>query len=126
MEKTKMKKSIISMLLIFAVLAFLVSCGGSEGSGNGGIYGVVNDYDTGEPIANVKVELDQQGYTTGSHQAALTGSDGMFEFRYLESGLYLLTVSKAGYTDTIDYIQPTNYIEVHNSMVRFDVQMRRR
>ena len=79
-----MKK--ITMILVFAVLAFLVSCGGSEGSGNvesgygggsgsRGIYGHVTDFATGEDVANANVQFRQGGEMT------LTGSDGMFEFR---------------------------------------------
>ena len=121
MEKIKMKKSIISTLLIFAVLAFLVSCGGSEGSSEGkvcescGIYGHVTDYETGEDVANASVQLRPGGDTT------LTGSDGMFEFRDLPSGEYSITVSKAGYSDLVDdYV-----ITVRDRMVRRDVLIKK-
>lgn len=115
MEKTKMKKSIISMLLIFAVLAFLISCGGTEeSSGSGGIYGHVTDFITGEDVANANVQLRPGGDTT------LTGSDGMFEFRDLTSGDYSITVSKAGYSDLVDdYV-----ITVKDRMVRRDIQLK--
>ena len=99
-----MKKSIISTLLIFAVLAFLVSCGGSEGSGSGGsgnndsgetgsIYGVVTDKALGESIINAGVELQPVGLKT------VTGSDGQFEFNEVAVGTYTLYVTKTGYSD---------------------------
>ena len=99
-----MKKTIISMILVFAVLAFLVSCGGSEGSGNGGsgsndsgetgsIYGIVTDKATGEQIINAGVELQPTGLKT------VTGSDGQFEFNEVATGTYTLYVTKTGYSD---------------------------
>ncbi len=121
-------KNIISMSLIFAVLAFFVACsGGSNGSngsgdsGNGnagsfgGIYGHVTDFVTGEDVANANVQLRPGGDTT------LTGSDGMFEFQNLASGDYSITVSKAGYTDLIDDF----VITVKDRMVRRDVQLKK-
>ena len=113
------------LFLVFAVLAFLVSCGGSEGSGSGGagygggngsggIYGHVTDFATGEDVANANVQLRPGGDTT------LTGSDGMFEFRDLTSGDYSITVSKAGYSDLVDdYV-----ITVKDRMVRRDIQLK--
>ena len=113
-----MKKSIISMILVFAVLAFFVSCGGSEGSGDGeasdsrGIYGHVTDYDTGEPIANATVSLSQSG------ERALTGSDGYFEFRELTGSHYTIWVSKTGYCDFHDNLDAD-----YGRMLRFDVNI---
>lgn len=114
-----MKQTLSILTAVFAVLAFLVSCGGSEGSGSGGsgdslgIYGHVTDYDTGEDVANANVQLRPSGET------ALTGSDGMFEFRNINPGDYSLTVSKAGYKDLIDdYV-----ITVEDKMMRRDVQI---
>lgn len=122
-------KHLFSILTaLFAVLAFLVSCSGgsngsngSGGSGNdttgssGGIYGHVTDFATGEDVANANVQLRPGGDTT------LTGSDGMFEFQNLASGDYLITVSKAGYTDLIDDF----VITVRDRMVRRDVQLKK-
>jgi len=86
------------MFLVFAVLAFLVSCGGSEGTNDssepGSIYGVVSDKATGEPIKNAGVELLPVGLKT------VTGSDGSFEFMDISSGHYNLLVTKTGYSDT--------------------------
>ena len=92
------------MLLVFALLAFFVSCGGSEGTGNGGsgnndsgetgsIYGIVTDKATGESIINAGVELQPVGLKT------VTGSDGQFEFNEVATGTYTLYVTKTGYSD---------------------------
>lgn len=113
-------KHLFSILTaVFAVFAFLISCGGSEGSSEGkvyescGIYGHVTDYETGEDVANASVQLRPGGDTT------LTGADGMFEFRGLPAGDYSITVSKAGYSDLVDdYV-----ITVRDRMVRRDVQI---
>ena len=108
-----MKKSVISMLLVFAVLAFLVSCGGSEETDDStcGIYGYVTDYDSGELITNALCRLS-------SGERASTGYDGYFEFRNLSCyESYAVGASKAGY--------PTYWGSVHleNKMVRFDIQL---
>ena len=85
-------KYLFSLLtVVFAVLVFLVSCGGSE---PGSIYGVVTDKATGEPIKNAGIELLPVGLKT------VTGSDGSFEFLDISSGHYNLLVTKTGYKDT--------------------------
>ena len=85
-------KHLFSILTaVFAVFAFLISCGGSE---PGSIYGVVSDKATGEPIQNAGVELLPVGLKT------VTGSDGSFEFMDISSGHYNLLVTKTGYSDT--------------------------
>ena len=110
-------KKIISTSLIFAVLAFLVSCGGSEGSGNGGsggIYGHVTDFATGEDVIHAKVSLSPGG------NATLTGSDGIYEFRDLISDNYKITVSKDGYNEfESDYYE----VDVYDKMVVYDIQL---
>lgn len=110
-----MKHTLSILTAVFAVLAFLISCGGSEDSNeSGGIYGHVTDFVTGEDVVHANVQLRPGGDTT------LTGSDGMFEFRDLRSGDYHITVSKAGYTDLVDDYT----IEVDGRMVRRDVQLK--
>lgn len=59
----------------------------------GGIAGVVSDKTTGEPVPTVNVKITETGAAT------VTGSDGSFTFRNLESGRYTLTLSKEGYKD---------------------------
>ena len=81
------------LFLVFAVLAFLVSCGGSESKEPGSIYGVVTDKATGESIINAGVELQPVGLKT------VTGSDGQFEFNEVAVGTYTLYVTKTGYSD---------------------------
>lgn len=78
-----------------------------------GIYGVVTDFATGEPVKNANVQLRPTGETT------LTGSDGRYEFIDLKKGNYSITVSKAEYTDLIDdYV-----ITVTSKMMRRDLQI---
>ena len=99
-----MKHSFSILTAVFAVFAFLVSCGGSEGTGSGGsgnndsgetgsIYGIVTDKATGESIINAGVELQPVGLKT------VTGSDGQFEFNEVATGTYTLYVTKTGYSD---------------------------
>ena len=88
-----MKKTLSLLTVVFAVLAFLVSCGGSESSEPGSIYGVVTDKATGEPIQNASVELKPVGLKT------VTGSDGQFEFNKVAVGTYTVAVIKNGYSD---------------------------
>ena len=119
----KQMKKIISMSLIFAVLAFFVACGGVESSEPAvGIYGQVTDYDTGDPLSNAKVELS-------GTEVTITGSDGYFEFKLTppEPGtayIGVLVVSKAGYKD-FDGRRDGVTIGVQDRMVRFDVQLQK-
>ncbi|MBR4532265.1 carboxypeptidase regulatory-like domain-containing protein [bacterium] len=89
-------KHLFSILIaVFAVLAFLISCGGSEGtSDSGGISGYVTEVATGEPITNAGVELIPLGWKT------VTAADGSFEFSDISEGSYHLLVTKTGYIDT--------------------------
>lgn len=124
-----MKKSIISMLLVFAVLAFLVSCGGSESdNGSGGIYGYVMDSVTGEPVQNAYIDLDNLRIK----QRYLTGTDGYFEFIDLPNSSsddgyhpYSIEVNKNGYETFHSGNWNAYYgyrnIEVKDKMIRFDI-----
>ena len=117
-------KHLFSILTaVFAVLAFLVSCGGSEGSGSGGsgsndsgepgsIYGIVTDKATGEQIINAGVELQSVGLKT------VTGSDGQFEFNEVAAGEYTLYVTKTGYVD-----QSSSIVVESGKQSKGDVQL---
>ena len=89
-----MKHSFSMLISVFAILAFFVSCGGSESSEPGSVYGVVTDKATGEPIKNAGVELQPIGLKT------VTGSDGQFEFNEVAVGTYTLYVTKTGYSES--------------------------
>ena len=94
-----MKNSLSILIVIFAVILFLVSCGGTEGSDSksnepGSIYGTVTDKATGEPLKTADVELLPIGLKT------VTGSDGSFEFLDISAGHYNLFVTKTGYSET--------------------------
>jgi len=89
-----MKKTFSILTAVFVVLTFFVSCGGSESSEPGLIYGVVTDKVIGEAVKNAGVELLPVGLKT------VTGSDGSFEFLDIAAGHYNLLVTKTGYNDT--------------------------
>ena len=119
-----MKHSLSIFAAVFAVIAFLVSCGGSEGTGSGGsgdsnvtgetgsIYGVVTDKATGESIINAGVELQPVGLKT------VTGSDGQFEFNEVAAGEYTLYVTKTGYVD-----QSSSIVVESGKQSKGDVQL---
>ncbi len=104
-----MKPSLSILTLVFALLVFFVSCGGSKGSGDegsgnndsaetGSIYGVVSDKATGEPIINAGVELHLVESETIVARTA-TGSDGYFATPEISEGEYDLLVTKIGYIE---------------------------
>lgn len=109
-------KHLFSILTaVFAVFALLVSCGGSEGTGNGEasgaggsgsnsggacIKGVVYDYlsEHPEPLSAALVQLYPEGGTV------FTNEYGMYRFDDLTPGKqYWLSVSKAEYVYDDDY-----------------------
>lgn len=55
------------------------------------IYGIVSDYETGEPVEAASAVLSPGGKTT------VSGADGRYEFKDLDAGQYTITVQKAGY-----------------------------
>lgn len=106
------KFSILSLLLL---CSFGCSTPDDISNENRGIYGIVSDFATGEPVANANVQLRPTGETT------LTGSDGRYEFKGIDKGDYSISVSKVEYTDLIDdYI-----ITVDSRMMRRDVQIKK-
>ena len=92
MEKCHFIKSVTLLL----VCCLLFGCKPEEVEKYGTIYGAVTDYATGEPVGNANVRLNPRGETT------LTGSDGVFQFNNLPSGMYSLSLSKNGYVDLDD------------------------
>ena len=105
-----MKHSLSILTAVFAVLAFLVSCGGGE---PGSIYGVVSDKATGEPIQNAGVELIPLGWKT------ITAADGSFEFSDISEGSYNLLVTKTGYIET----ESSTIIVESGKQARSDIQL---
>jgi len=78
-------------------ITLLGGCEPDEGKQTGGIYGVITDKATGEPIRAAGVQLNPIGTKT------VTGNEGQYEFTELQSGEYTLHVTKTGYTDLINY-----------------------
>ncbi len=114
-----MKKTNLILVTVFMLCACTnddVTLDNGKKSSGGGIYGVVTDFATGEPVQNANVQLRPSGETT------LTGSDGSYEFIDLETGDYSITVSKAEYTDLID-----DYVisVTPNRKMRRDVQIKK-
>ena len=86
----KMKQLFKYLLLSFVILLWQ-GCEKDELPGS--IYGTVVDKATGEPIKSAGVELSPGGLKT------VTGSDGQFEFVYVEAGTYNLFVTKTDYKE---------------------------
>jgi hypothetical protein len=63
----------------------------------GGIYGIISDKATGEPVKSAGVQLNPTGTKT------ITGSEGQYEFTELKAGEYKVSVTKTAYTDLLDY-----------------------
>jgi len=82
-----------TLLLIAALLFF--SCTETIEK-TGGIYGVITDKATGEPVRSAGVQLNTGNKT-------ITGSEGQYEFAELKAGEYTLLVTKTGYTDLVGY-----------------------
>lgn len=114
------KYIILNYIAVSVICSLMLGCGTENQTGDdsasGSIFGVITDFATGEPIQNANVQLRPSGETT------LTGYDGTYEFLSIQDGNYVITVSKAEYTDLLDdYI-----IEVRNGRrVRRDVQIER-
>lgn len=84
-------------IYLFAYLAIMTSCGGEISENNfdssGGIFGIVSDKTTGEPVSTVNVSLEETGIST------VTGTDGSFAFKGLYDNTYTILLSKEGYKD---------------------------
>lgn len=79
------------ILLCFIVALVCAACSKTEYSVFSTLYGVVSDYETGDPVSGVSVVLSPSG------AAKITGSDGYFEFQELTPQQYAVTVQKEGY-----------------------------
>lgn len=88
------------VFLISALMLALFSCGEkyTEDETSGSIAGIVADKATGEPVPTVRLTLSPGG------ASAVTGSDGSFTFRNLETGNYSVSYSKEGYRDGTDNV----------------------
>jgi hypothetical protein len=87
--------------IIYSVMAVALVMGGcaenEKGEQIGGIYGVIADKATGEPVKSAGVQLSPTGTKT------VTGSEGQYEFAELQAGDYAITVTKTGYADLLNY-----------------------
>ena len=90
-----MKKYLYLFLGILFVCGIYQACTPEDILGS--IYGTVVDEATGEPIKSAGVELSPVGLKT------VTGSEGQFEFRELDPGIYTLIITKTGYMDGVSH-----------------------
>ncbi|MCB9206746.1 MAG: carboxypeptidase regulatory-like domain-containing protein [Ignavibacteriales bacterium] len=83
----------LSVILLFVFLIHFLSCKEDivEPTFYGGISGIVEDSDTGDPIANVLV------ITSPTTSSVTTGDDGKFTFTELETGEYSIIAEKDNY-----------------------------
>lgn len=86
-------KKIIYFLGIAILLGLFQSCDSKNQEITGGIYGMVVDKATGEPVRSAGVTLNPNGAST------VTGSDGHFEFSNLEQGGYAVVIAKTDYKE---------------------------
>ena len=83
-------KKFFCILPLFAVL-LMTACEEELPETMGGIYGIVSNSETGEPVRGASVILSPGNQTT------VTGYDGHFEFSNLAAGQYKLQASASGY-----------------------------
>ncbi|MBR4311773.1 MAG: carboxypeptidase regulatory-like domain-containing protein [Bacteroidaceae bacterium] len=98
---------------VFPLLAalFFTGCEVELPNLMGGIYGIVSDSQTGEPISNAQVMLSPGNRTT------VTGYDGHFEFKDLEPMQYKLQVSANGYNTNSKQITVMAGYQVSGDMI---------
>lgn len=77
--------------LFFLFIILCASCSETDFNIYASVYGVVTDYETGEPISNASVVLSPTNIS--KH----TGSDGTYGFDNLDAQQYTITFQKAGY-----------------------------
>ena len=112
--KTNHLIKLAALLLLSCAMFGCIKLDLPEMGKNGMIYGMVTDYVTGDPVANVNVRLNPDGETT------LTGYDGTFQFNDVPEGNYYLSLSKHGYVDLEDDYE---IIVTNGKSVRRDVQI---
>ena len=80
------------LLCVFLLTTSLfIGCTEDEPNLFGDVYGIITNFQTGEPVRNARVVLSPSGAST------ISGKDGHFEFRSLEAGQYSISVSSDGY-----------------------------
>lgn len=97
-EKISMKQTLSILTAVFAVLAFLISCGGSESSASCRVIGTVELIGRGTPSA-VKIVLEDASNTNNSN-VVYSNSDGKFVFEDIAPGSYYLNAYKEGFSLT--------------------------
>lgn len=108
-------KKLFYFFCYIGLLCISQSCKHPDVVAYGGLYGIVADKATGEPVASAGVELLPAGLKT------VTGSAGQFEFTQLEPKNYTLHITTAGYSD---YTSNTISV-VADQTVKVDVQIER-
>lgn len=84
-------KNILWICTAFLTCIMPAGCSEDETPSFGGIYGIVSDVKTGEPLRAAEIILSPGNLST------ITGQSGHFEFNDLEAGQYKMQVSADGY-----------------------------
>ena len=94
---------------LLTIILIISSCTESDPDVFGQIYGrVTNAAD--EPLSGASVNLSPKGNTV------VTGEDGTFEFKNLETGKYEIQVSKAGYKTVKSSVTVKASIEIQHDI----------
>lgn len=88
-----MKKFRLTFLTLICMTSVLLmnSCSTNEIDVFGGIYGIISDMETGEPIRGASVILSP------CNVSSITGFDGSYDYKNLEAKQYKLQVQANGY-----------------------------
>ena len=86
-----MKKTVFLLTGILLLALMAGSCSKKEYDTYAGLYGIVSEAATADPVGGVSVILSPGGRTQ------VTGTDGRFEFNDLDPQQYTITVQKTGY-----------------------------
>lgn len=89
----KMRRKAMERLLccVFLLGGICVACSEENDVIYSTLYGVVTDYDTGEPVEGATVTLSPSGYTQQSDTI------GAYRFENLDAQQYTITIQKTGY-----------------------------